>query len=411
MTDGLLGQHAGQVLAHHQSGHRRVPPEVPVGHRDHTHVVAATTRHQRIQHRGTQLTAEDPHCRTGSGPEAHRGSTRGRRHLRCRAPAAAIGPRCPVALRRCSVDPVEEPGLHPDALLDGSVELHLERAGHADAVLVHPEALVDLRGREVPSGEQVVLVRRVHHRVTQRSPEHLLGRLDRVDDSHRLGARVGPHLLLGAEATHPEGHHRNVGQLGELIEDPGEGPFQHLAVVAAGADHDLAVHLHSVVEQGAQPAQAHRSAPVAQHVGAQVRIGAVDRHVQRGEALGHHPFEVGLGEPGERGEVPVQERQPVVVVLEVQTPAHPRRKLVDETELAVVVTGAHLVEHRRVDLDPERLPEGLGHLEAELEAASTHLEIHIGFIGQPAVLDDVANGSARHREEFVTRAQPCHVGR
>jgi hypothetical protein len=72
--------------------------------------------------------------------------------------------------------------------------------------------------------------------------------------------------------------------------------------------------------------------------------------------FGHHPFEVGLGEAGEGGEVPVQEAQPVVVVLQVQAAAHALGQLVDEAELAVVVAGAHPVEHRARHLDPSGSP-------------------------------------------------------
>ena len=54
-----------------------------------------------------------------------------------------------------------------------------------------------------------------------------------------------------------------------------------------------------------------------------------------------------LGEAGERGEVAVQEAQPVVVVLQVQAAAHALGQLVDEAELAVVVARADAVEHAR----------------------------------------------------------------
>ena len=56
-----------------------------------------------------------------------------------------------------------------------------------------------------------------------------------------------------------------------------------------------------------------------------------------------------------RGEVPVEEREPVVVVLEVQAAPHALGQLVDEAERAVVVAGADAVEDGRGDLDAERL--------------------------------------------------------
>ena len=88
---------------------------------------------------------------------------------------------------------------------------------------------------------------------------------------------------------------------------------------------------------------------------AHLGVGGVDADVQRRQALGDHPLEVGLGEAGQRREVPVQEAQPVVVVLQVQAAAQALRQLVDEAELAVVVARAHPVEHRAGHLGAERL--------------------------------------------------------
>jgi hypothetical protein len=157
---------------------------------------------------------------------------------------------------------------------------------------------------------------------------------------------VGPHAGLAVEPGHAEGHDRQRRQLGEAVEHPGQRVVEHGAVVEARAHHHLAVDRHAVVEQRPQPAQAGGAPPVAQHLGPHPGVGGVDAHVQRAEPLAHHPLEVGLGEAGEGGEVPVEERQPVVVVLEVQAAAQAGRQLVDEAELAVVVAGAHPVEQR-----------------------------------------------------------------
>jgi hypothetical protein len=126
-------------------------------------------------------------------------------------------------------------------------------------------------------------------------------------------------VVVAADA---EGHHAQAGQLGVLVEHAGQGVVEHGAVVDAGAHHDLAVHLDAVVEQGPQPAQAGGAPPVAQHLGPHLGVGGVDADVQRRQALGDHPLEVGLGEAGEGGEVPVEERQPVVVVLQVEARSH-----------------------------------------------------------------------------------------
>ena len=55
--------------------------------------------------------------------------------------------------------------------------------------------------------------------------------------------------------------------------------------------------------------------------------------------------------------------------------AHPRRELVDEAELTVVVTGAHGVEHRGLDLDAQGLPRRL--LDPEMHIDRNLSLIHI----------------------------------
>jgi hypothetical protein len=127
----------------------------------------------------------------------------------------------------------------------------------------------------------------------------------------------------------------------------------------------------------------------------------VDAHVERGQLLGHHALEVGLGEAGEGREVPVEERQPIVVVLEVEAAAQPRRELVDEAELAVVVARAHPVEQRRVDLDPERLAGPLLDLDQRVEPAAPQLEGQGRLVDEHPPLDQVARDRAVDREDLV----------
>ena len=203
-----------------------------------------------------------------------------------------------------------------------------------------------------------------------------------------------PHAGLGVEAGDAERHDGQGGQLGVLVEDAGQRVVEHVAVVDAGADDDLAPDLDAVVEQGAQPAQARGAPRVAQHAGPQLRIGGVDADVQRRQTFRDDPFEVGLGEAGQRGEVPVQEAQPVVVVLEVQAAAQPLRQLVDEAELAVVVARPHAVEHGARHLGTERLAGRLAHVELQLQAAAVDLQADVGFVGPQAPLDHVAGDAA-----------------
>ena len=176
-----------------------------------------------------------------------------------------------------------------------------------------------------------------------------------VDDEGRLLGRVGPHLGLVGELADAQRHDADRGQRGVPVQDAGQGVLERRGVVDARADDDLAVHLDAPVEQDAEPAQAGRPLGVAQHVGPQLGVGAVDGDEEGPEALGEDALGIELGEPGQGGEVPVEEREPVVVVLEVEAAPHALGQLVDEAEGAVVVAGADAVEHGRGHLDPERL--------------------------------------------------------
>ena len=168
------------------------------------------------------------------------------------------------------------------------------------------------------------------------------------------------------------------------------------------------------VEQDREPAEAGRPPPVAQQVGPELGVGGVDGDEQRAEPLGEHPLEVHLGEAGEGGEVAVEERQPVVVVLQVQAPAHALGQLVDEAELAVVVAGPDPVEDGRGDLDPERLarpPWRPGRLTGSSCAATADDEVQVGLVDQQAELDDVARRPSVEGEELVPGPEAGQVRR
>ena len=124
------------------------------------------------------------------------------------------------------------------------------------------------------------------------------------------------------------------------------------------------------------------------------------------QLLGDHPLEVGLGEAGERGEVPVEEGEAVVVVLQRQALPHARRQLVDEAERAVVVARAHAVEHRAGEVEAERRARGLLDGHEVLETAAADLELDARLVGLDLVPDDVAHHLAVEREQLVTGEEP-----
>ena len=80
----------------------------------------------------------------------------------------------------------------------------------------------------------------------------------------------------------------------------------------------------------------------------------------------------------------------------------PGRQLVDEAELAVVVTRLDLVEDRRVDVGAEGLARALGHHDLLLEPATAHVEDHLRLVDQEAPLDDVARLDPVEGEDLVS---------
>ena len=233
---------------------------------------------------------------------------------------------------------------------------------------------------------------------------HVLPVVHRVD--HRAAPRPACAAACAASSLNrltPSGTTHRLASSGYWSSTPGQRVVEHRAVVHAGAHDDLAVHLDAVVEQRPQPAQARGAPPVAQHVGPHVGIGGVDADVQRRQPLGDDSLEVGLGEAGERREVPVEERQPVVVVLQVERSPQARRQLVDEAELAVVVAGADLVEQRRVDLDAERLARLLVHVERQRLVLAADPHRHLGLVDQQVVVDDVAGLLTVELDQLVAR--------
>ena len=222
---------------------------------------------------------------------------------------------------------------------------------------------------------------------------------------------MGAHALLGVVAADAERHDAERGKIGEAIKHPGEGVVKHPAVVQSWAHDHLTVHLDAVVEQRSQPTQACGSPTVPKHLHSDLWVRGVDRDVQGAEALSDDPLEVGLREASEGGEVPIQEAQAVVVVLEIEALPEARRELVDEAELAVVVASAHLVEQSGLHVDPEGLPRSLVDLQRELQATAPDIEHRVAIIHEKAPLDDVPRHLAVDRQDLVPNSNPSPVGR
>jgi hypothetical protein len=265
------------------------------------------------------------------------------------------------------------------------------------------DAVIRVELRERPPREEVVLVGGVHEPVSERGAVARLPPLDRCDVSRGFGRGVGPHLRLPVVRAHAERHHTERRERREAVEHAEQRVVEHRAVVDPRAHDDLPVNLDAGVEQQREPAEAGGAAPVAQQAGADVRVGGVDADVQRTEPLGDHPLQIGLGEAREGCEVSVEERQAIVVVLQVEALPHPFGKLIDEAERAMVVTRAHAIEHRARELESQGGAVGLVDHDESLEPSPPQFQLHTRAVGVQLVRDDVAEVVTVDRDDLVAR--------
>ena len=163
--------------------------------------------------------------------------------------------------------------------------LGLERARHADAVLVLRELVVVVERRGT-GGRRAGSTRRRRTRAGGRARRGSAPATRSTVSSTRSAsaARVRAHLGLGGVRAHAERHDADGRELREAVEHAEQRVVEHGAVVDARAHDDLAVHLDAGVEQRREPAQARRAAPVAQQPGAHLGVGGVDAHVERARA-------------------------------------------------------------------------------------------------------------------------------
>src|SRR5688572_12493591 len=98
-----------------------------------------------------------------------------------------------------------------------------------------------------------------------------------------------------------------------------------------------------------------RNARIVQENLAGVPRSRVNRDVQRRESVLEDALEIPLLEVRERGEVAVREREPVIVVADVEGLPEPFRQALDKAELAAIGAAAN---RGRLEVDPHRFALG-----------------------------------------------------
>ncbi len=197
-----------------------------------------------------------------------------------------------------------------------------------------------------------------------------------------------------------------------LAERPeiGERLLEHFPVVEPRDDHHLTVELDPAVDEARELLQDVRDTRVVEQRLARFPRRRVHRDVERREPVLDDAIEVPLLEVRERGEIPVGERETVVVIPDVERLAQPFRKSLDEAELAAVGAAPHgggLQLHAEAlpfgafDLVDDRLAVGEADRDLEFIVGGQELPVEKIIDVAPVDGEDLRSG---HDLEFVSNA-------
>ena len=128
-----------------------------------------------------------------------------------------------------------------------------------------------------------------------------------------------------------------------------QGLFQLLAIVHAGAQHDLRVNLDAGGHDGLEYVHAALGV-AAHHTTADVGAHGMDRHVHGAHVALDDVLHVLVGEVRERDEVALQKAQAIVIVADVERGAATLGQHGHKAEHAGVHTGTHAVEDGAIEL-------------------------------------------------------------
>ncbi len=121
----------------------------------------------------------------------------------------------------------------------------------------------------------------------------------------------------------------------------------------------------------------------------------MDRDIQRAQPLGDDPRQVLIGHVRKCHIVAMQEREAVVVVLEIQRLPHPRRKLLDETKQAVRSACPHAIEEFVHKRNSQRREWVLFDLELGGLVTPPHGDVQRPFGAVETIVDNIPQGHAR----------------
>ena len=228
--------------------------------------------------------------------------------------------------------------------------------------------------------------------------------LDQADGGLTFpGGRLAHEVML-AELGEPDRHHRAAEDGRPELVELAQRLLEHRAIVHARRHHDLRVELDAMVGEVPELREDLGRGGIPEQVAAHRGIGGVDRHVERREPELDDPLDVLRLEIGERGEVAVAEREPVVVVPDVEHVAQPVGQAVDETEVAAVGAAP---DAGRLERDAQRLTERALDLELDLLAVRlADVEEKLLFGREEFPVQEVLELPAVHREQLRPLGEP-----
>ena len=135
-------------------------------------------------------------------------------------------------------------------------------------------------------------------------------------------------------------------------------------------------------------------------------IGRVHGDVERREPEVDDALDLAVRQIGQRDVVPVEEGQPVVVVLDVEALPQTGRQLMDEAEHALVGARRDLGRRGRLALEAEVPPPLALEDDRARTAAPIDVDREMLLAGLHVEVDEVAQLLPVHPEEPVARTQP-----
>ncbi len=271
------------------------------------------------------------------------------------------------------------------------------------------EAVVLLGGRRDHAGSEIELVGEVHARLSVCATLRLLERRDLLDHRAcgvgRVERGVVARLMLGEPERHDADREDFV--VGKQMR---ERVVENRAVVCAGYQHDLRVDGDARVEQLHEHLTAARGVAPDERT-AHVLIPRVDRDVQRREVLLDDAVDVLVGEVRERDEVPLQKREAVVVVAEVERRTHVLGEHRHEAEGAGVLADVDLVEEDVCEVDTPAFREvALEHDVARVSLGVDDLQLDHVLVGEPLPVDDIEQLDPVGRDDHVAGNESAALG-